>query len=104
MIGNVIDARTDRLTPHVDAVFEPSAHDDSRAAFIAGANLPRHFSEDVVDHPIYFVIRWAYGTTVRDALLRAEAEWPFPVTVYLYDLGSAPAGWRDGCTGETLRE
>lgn len=92
MIGNVIDARTDRLNPNVDAVLEPSAHDEGRDAFLTGAIPVRHFSEDVVDHPNYFVICWTYGTTVRDALLKAEADWPFPVTVYLYDQGSAPAG------------
>ncbi len=93
MIGNVIDARTNPLHPIVDAVFEPSAHDEGRAVFLSGTSPVRHFSEDVLDHPAYFVIRWMSATTVRDALLRADAEWPFPVTTYLYDAGSQPLGF-----------
>jgi len=88
MIGNVVDNRTDRLCPEVDAVYEPSAHDNATRP--DGAEwFPL---DDAFDSPAYFVVRGSDDTTVRDALLRAETEWPFPVTVFLYDKGTRPIG------------
>jgi hypothetical protein len=87
LLGNIIDKRTDRFSPDVDAVFEPSAHDNAKRA-----DGPEVFSLDVQSHPDYFHVTSAEETTLRDAVLRAENDWPFPVTVYLYDRGSRPLG------------
>jgi hypothetical protein len=87
MLGNIVDHRRDRLNPHVDAVFEPSVHDDQGRAGV------RFFDwSETADSPAYFAVTWQYDTTIRGAVLRAERDWPFPVTVFLYDSGSAPAG------------
>lgn len=87
MLGNIVDHRTDRLNPHVDAVFEPSVHDDRRRR-----GEPFFDWDETANSGAYFAVVWQYGTTLREALLRAERDWPFPVTAYLYDRGSAPAG------------
>lgn len=87
MLGNIVDHRTDRLNPHVDVVFEPSIHDDQRRR-----GEPFFDWDETANSGAYFAVVWQYGTTLRDAILRAERDWPFPVTVYLYDHGSAPAG------------
>lgn len=87
MLGNMLDHRSDRLNPNVDVVFEPSAHDDQ------GRIGTRFFDwDEAARSSAYFLARWQYQTTVRDAVLRAERDWPFPITVFLYDSGSAPAG------------
>lgn len=87
MLGNILDHRSDRLNPNVDAVFEPSVHDDQ------GPTGERFFDwSETADSPAYFAVTWQYGLTIRETVLRAERGWPFPVTVHLYDPGSAPAG------------
>jgi hypothetical protein len=88
MLGNIIDHRNDPTNPNIDAVFEPSINDDGRRA--GGV---RHFDYDyTVASGAYFAVTWQYHTTVRAAVMRAETEWPFEVTIYVYDLGSNPAG------------
>ena len=88
MLGNVCDHRTDRICPEVDVVFEPSGHD--------GAQRPDgsyYFDPDEPHrHPSGFHCLEQYDTTVRTAVLRAEQDWAFSVTVYLYDRGSRPLG------------
>jgi hypothetical protein len=87
MLGNIIDRRSDRLNPNIDAVFEPGVHDDQ------GRAGERFFDwDDTARSSDYFSVTWQYGLTIRAAALRAERDWPFPVTVFLYDPGSAPAG------------
>jgi hypothetical protein len=88
MIGNFVDCRTDRTDPRIDAVSEPSVNEE-------GMVPPEqcHFDLDLtIASGEYFAVRWQYQTTVRDAILRAETDWPFPVTVYAYDAGSGPCG------------
>jgi hypothetical protein len=88
MLGNIIDGRTDRTNPHVDAAFEPSYHDDGRRA-----DGVYHFDyNEVINSPERFIVTDLLDTTVRAAVLHAEAQWPFNVTVYLYDRGSRPLG------------
>ncbi|MFH1341899.1 MAG: hypothetical protein ABIL01_11955 [Pseudomonadota bacterium] len=88
MLGNIVDHRTNRTTPLCDAVFEPSAHDQARDA--RGAEL---FSYDEATADArYFYVSELPSTTVREAILHAEATWPFAVTVFLYDRGSRPLG------------
>ncbi|MDY8108855.1 hypothetical protein U0C82_06815 [Fulvimarina sp. 2208YS6-2-32] len=87
MIGNIRDHRTDLFVVDIDAVFEPTIHDNPNG-YDAGP-----FRFDVVtQHPDYFHVADLCDTTVRDALLHAETTWPFPVTVYLYDAGIGPLG------------
>lgn len=79
MLGNIIDHRTNSNNVQVDAVYEPSCHDNG----VAGATrFPREGS---------FLISQLYDTTLAEAVAHA-AHWPEPVTVYLYDAGSRPAG------------
>lgn len=88
MLGNIIDHRTDPTNPNIDAVFEPSINDDGRRG-----DSVKHFDYDrTVASGKYFAVTWQYDTSIRDAVMRAETEWPFEVTVYAYDQGSAPAG------------
>lgn len=86
MLGTIVDHRSNPHRPEVDAVFEPSFHDNVRD--LQG----RLIFVDVMDHPSYFIVTATYDTTVRDAVLRAETAWPFEVTVYLYDAGYRPLG------------
>lgn len=87
MLGNIIDHRTDRVDPNIDAVFEPAAHDDQRRG-----GTPFFDWAETVGSEVYFAVSWRYGSTVREAVLQAERDWPFPVSVYFYDAGSTPAG------------
>ena len=88
MLGNIIDGRTDKSSPEVDAVFEPSAHDNAKRE-----NGSYVFDlDEAMDDPGYFHVTQSYDTTIRDAVLRAETEWRFAVTLYLYDRGSRPLG------------
>jgi hypothetical protein len=88
MLGNIEDKRTDSTNPDVDAVFEPSIHDNARRA--DGTDV---FDWDqATKDPAYFHATSQEDTTVREAVMRAEQAWPFPVTVYLWDKGSRPLG------------
>lgn len=88
MLGNVIDGRTDPTNPNVDAAFEPSIHDDGRRA-----DGVHHFDYDeAASSRNYFIVTDLLDTTVRTAVLYAETQWAFPVTVFLYDQGSRPLG------------
>lgn len=88
MLGNIKDKRTNPISPHVDAVFEPSIHDN------AWDPDRRHLFDydETLKSPDYFHVNWLYDTTVREAVLYAETTWSFPVTVFLYDKGYRPAG------------
>lgn len=88
MLGNIIDHRTDRSTPECDAVFEPSAHDNARRP----DGLPWFVVEEAEADTVYFHVLDSVDTTVREAMLKAERDWPFAVTVYLYDKGARPLG------------
>jgi hypothetical protein len=86
LLGNIRDHRTDPTNPHVDAVFEPSINDDGRRA-----DGVHHFDfNEAANSPDYFIVTDLLDTAVRLAMLHAEAQWPFPVTVFLYDQGSRP--------------
>lgn len=88
MLGNIIDHRTDHTSPECDAVFEPSAHDNARRP----DGRPWFALEEAEADPAYFHVLDSVDTTVREAMLRAERDWPFAVTVYLYDKGARPLG------------
>ena len=88
MLGNIIDQRTDRYSPLCDAVFEPSAHDQAKD--VHGAEF---FScDEATGDARYFYVSELPSTTVRLAILHAETNWPFAVTVFLHDPGSRPLG------------
>nr|WP_137828278.1 hypothetical protein [Methylobacterium sp. L1A1] len=88
MLGNIVDHRTDCTRPTIDAAFEPSAHDSAQ----------RHDSTYYFDLAELeqasnaFHVLDAHDTTVHEAVLRAEQDWTFAVTVFLYDQGSRPIG------------
>jgi hypothetical protein len=86
MLGNIIDRRTQETCPDVDAVFEPSFHDNAR--YPDGTPI----FPDCSTEAGYFLVTASYQTSVRDAIQRAETEWPFAITVYLYDPGLRPLG------------
>ena len=88
MIGNIVDGRSSNEVPECDVVFEPSAHENAQRP-----DGSAYFGYDTATtDPGYFYAKAMNDTTVREALLRAESEWRFPVTVYLYDKGSRPLG------------
>ncbi|WP_019995012.1 hypothetical protein [Aureimonas ureilytica] len=88
MIGNIVDHRTDRATPECDAVFEPSSHDCAKRP----DGMPWFDYDHAAGDPSYFHALDSVDTTVRDAVLQADKNWPFAVTVYLYDKGTRPLG------------
>lgn len=74
---NFVDHRTNKYNINIDAVFEPSCHDNS----IKGATQFKNTKEFQCDDLV--------NTTVIDAFWYA-IQWDCPVTVYLYDAGSGP--------------
>lgn len=88
MLGNIVDHRTDRSAPQCDAVFEPSAHDNAARP----DGHPWFVLEEAEADTSYFHVLDSVDTTLREALLRADGDWPFAVTVYLYDKGTRPLG------------
>ena len=88
MIGNIVDGRSNNAIPECDVVFEPSAHENAQRP-----DGSVYFGYDIaIEDSEHFYAKAMNDTTVREALLRAESEWTFPVTVYLYDKGSRPLG------------
>ncbi len=80
MIGNIRDHRTNPACPEVDVVFEPSAHDNA-----VRPDGSEYFPySNVAAHPQGFHAEALYDTTIREAILRAEQTWRFPVTVFIY--------------------
>ncbi|TXN17260.1 hypothetical protein FV219_00465 [Methylobacterium sp. WL122] len=88
MLGNIIDNRSDCNCPEIDAVFEPSAHDNAQRT-----NGEHYFDIDDVDLASsgFYVLDF-YNTTVHEAIMHAERRWKFAVTVFLYDKGRRPIG------------
>ena len=76
MICNIVDNRTNRYNVNVDVVFQPSQHDnniDGATQFAWGkSDFRRHGMRD---------------TTIVTAVEQGQF-WDFPVTLYLYDLGT----------------
>ena len=76
MICNIIDRRHNKYDVNIDAVFEPSQHDNSvkgATQFSWGGN---EFSYEELS-----------GTTIVAAIEHAR-KWDCPVTLFIYDLGS----------------
>ena len=69
-------------------VFEPSAHDNAEGP----DGTPYFDYDEAASHATYFHVLDQVDTTVREAVLRAETDWPFAVTAYLYDKGARPLG------------
>lgn len=79
MIANVIDRRSNKYDVRCDAIFEPSQHDNS----VKGATQFTWGSET-------FTVEEMWQTTIAQAIERGQV-WDCPVTVYLYDPGTAMA-------------
>lgn len=79
-VGNIIDRRNNKYAVEVDAVFEPSWHDNT--------------TEDATQ---FFVNKNAFdientdNTTVEEAIEYCNT-FDFQITVYLYDKDSDPCG------------
>lgn len=84
-VGNIVDRRDNQYNVEIDAVFEPSWHDNSCSEATNFMQLSD--SELTVDH--------IDDTTVEDAIKHCDT-WDLPVTLYLYDKGADPMGF----TGE----
>ncbi len=74
MLGNIVDKRSDRFSPDVDAVFEPSAHDNAVREDGSYVFDPSQAERD----PSYFYVVATYDTTIRDAIMKAKRSGPFP--------------------------
>ena len=77
MLGNIIDHRTNTLCVDVDAVFEPSRHDNKCKG---ASQFPRETT---------FVYHELYNTTIEGACKWAMEQGCY-TTIYLYDSGSRP--------------
>lgn len=80
-LGNIIDRRKNTYDVEVDAVFEPSWHDNSCVNATEFLQQEEDWSIDNMD-----------STTVEEAIMHCDT-WDLPVTVYLYDKGSDPMGF-----------
>lgn len=76
--ANIIDHRTNKYSILVDAVFEPSCHDNS----IKDATQFLWSSE--------FQVETLTKTTVKEAIDYANKNYKDAVTIYLYDYGQDP--------------
>lgn len=83
-VENIIDKRKNLYDPKIDAVFEPSWHDNS----IKGAKqTPRQKGDD------NFSVETLSEIDLGGAIRFANKKWPkLPVTLYIYDPGSDPIG------------
>ena len=88
MLGNILDRRTDPFTPECDVAFEPSAHDNAKRP----DGSPWFDYDEASRDPAYFHVADLVDTTIREVILRAETDWPFAVTVFIYDRGTRPLG------------
>jgi len=79
-VVNIVDERTHKHNVAIDAIFEPSTHDNS----CKGAT---QFEETVAP----FVYRELYKTTVAEAIAEMDG-YRAPITLYMYDFGSNPGG------------
>ncbi len=77
-VGNVVDRRDNQYNIEVDAVFEPSWHDNSCTDASEFLQTDNEFSVENIN-----------DTTVEDAVKHCDT-WDLPVTVYLYDKGANP--------------
>ena len=76
-VYNIVDRRTNDHNFYVDAIFEPTFHDNS----IEGATYVEPTNEFFYDQ--------IYDTTIGLAIVYAS-RWTCPVTIFLYDMGSKP--------------
>jgi len=82
-VSNIIDKRTNSYNVEIDAVFEPSYHDNS----VKGST---QFEKPKGKQ---FTIESVCKTTVEDAINYINQKYKhLSVTVYIYDAGSAPVG------------
>lgn len=84
-VANIQDKRTNSCNVEVDAVYEPSFHDNT----VLGAT---QFDDD--DGPLdegEFTIDELQDTTIQKAITYAN-KFTIPVTLYLYDKGKRPIG------------
>lgn len=82
-IANIVDHRKCDLNVNIDAVFEPSFHDNESE----GASQFEDEGE-LLDKE-EFSIESIYNTTIEKSIEFAK-QWKIPVTLFLYDAGSKP--------------
>lgn len=74
MIANVVDNRTNKYDVNIDAVFEPSWHDNGIENATKFPQINSIMYEELC------------GTTVQEAIHHAS-QWLYPITLFLYDPG-----------------
>lgn len=72
MIANIIDNRTNKYNVNIDAVFEPSWHDNSIENATQFPQINSIMYEELT------------ATTVQAAINHAS-QWLYPITFFLYD-------------------
>lgn len=81
MIWNVVDRRSNKYNVNIDAVFEPSYHD----------NCVDNSSQAEVDDS--FTICCVNKISIAEAINIADTTWECQVTLYMYDYDSNPLGY-----------
>lgn len=83
-LRNVVDHRQDTRNPDCDAILRPSIFDHG--------NEPdcQMLADQQISEPTLFCFLHFTDTTVRQAILDAEAIFPFAITVSLFDKGTLP--------------
>lgn len=82
-IANIIDRRTCPLNVNIDAVFEPSFHDNESQGATQFSDEGELLDQEEFD------IDSIYDTTIEKSIEFAQ-KWKIPVTLFLYDAGSKP--------------
>ena len=77
MICNIVDRRTNSYDVNIDAIFEPSQHDNS----VKGATQFTWGNET-------FTYDELSNTTIVRAIEFANEQWDCPVTLFIYDRGA----------------
>lgn len=80
-VGNIVDHRTNSFRVECDVVIEPSCHDNC----VHGA------TQFQLGKKKQITVDYLGNTTIADAIAHCK-QYPYPVTLYVYDKDSKPIG------------
>lgn len=83
-IHNIIDRRTNKFNVTIEAILEPSSHDNH----IKGATQ----FEDLVNNDDDLMVTSIVKTTINNVIRYSAQEYKYPVTLFMYDIGTTGRG------------
>jgi hypothetical protein len=80
-IHNIIDRRTNKFNVTIEAILEPSSHDN----YAKGATQFKENDNDLMVQSITH-------TTINNVIRYSAQEYKYPVTLFMYDIGTTGRG------------